>query len=476
MKELKKGYDFVGVTFVMATYHRLKEAVALIREHAPDAKIVLGGYGTVLDDDMLLPYGDHICREEGVEFMRRLLGQPPISLPYDHPMIVNPLWLFGKKVSQTGIVFGGLGCPNGCDFCCTSHFFRRKHIRLLPTGRDIYDVIRRYLEIDPKMAILIIDEDFLLNRKRAMEFRQCVQEGGIPLGIFCFASIRALSLYTITEILEMGIDGMWIGYEGTRSGFAKQQGRPVGELFRELRDHGISILASMIVGFPYQTPEIIEEELTGLLNLHPDFGQFMIYGPSPGTPFYDRVMKENLMHPEFAENREHYCRKASGFFAVVKHPTMSAPEIEAQQRRCFDEDFKRLGPSIYRTVETWLLGYLKLKDSPSAYLRAKADCFAKDLRKAYPIYLVGKLFGPTPVARQYIKDLQKRVHTALGPPTLMEKIQAVAAIGAFGWTSLKLKLGLFQHPSVVRNEFWNQSPARPPRSPGAEPVAVGADR
>ena len=28
----------------------------------------------------------------------------------------------------------------------------------------------------------------------------------------------------------MGIDGFWIGYEGTRSGYAKQQGRPVEEI------------------------------------------------------------------------------------------------------------------------------------------------------------------------------------------------------------------------------------------------------
>mgnify|MGYP000736710625 CR=1 FL=1 len=45
-----------------------------------------------------------------------------------------------------------------------------------------------------------------------------------------FASIRALSQYTVTEILEMGIDGLWIGYEGTRSGYSKQAGRPVAEM------------------------------------------------------------------------------------------------------------------------------------------------------------------------------------------------------------------------------------------------------
>ena len=205
-------------------------------------------------DELLLPYGEFICREEGVGFLRRLLGEPTLRMPYRHPLIINPLRVFGKEASRTGVVFGGLGCPNGCDFCCTSHFFKRKHIRLLPTGADIYRVVERYLEVDPKLAILILDEDFLLNRRRAMEFREEVLRGGKPLSIFVFASVRAVSQYTVTEILEMGIDGMWIGYEGTRSGYAKQSGRPVEDIFREYREHGISILASMIVGSPTRRP------------------------------------------------------------------------------------------------------------------------------------------------------------------------------------------------------------------------------
>jgi len=66
IRELKQGYDFVGVSFIVATFHRAKETVSLIRQYSPGCKIVLGGYGTVLDDKTLKDYGDYICREEGV--------------------------------------------------------------------------------------------------------------------------------------------------------------------------------------------------------------------------------------------------------------------------------------------------------------------------------------------------------------------------------------------------------------------------
>ena len=453
VRELRRGYDVVGVSFVLATYHRMREVVALVREYSPRSMIVLGGYGTVAPDEMLRPYGDHICREEGVGFMRRLLGEPEIRMPYRHPLIINPLWVFGKQVSRTGIVFGGLGCPNGCDFCCTSHFFKRKHIRLLPTGADLYHVVERYLEVDPKLSILILDEDFLLNRRRALEFRDCVLRGGKPLSIFVFASIKALSQYTVTEILEMGIDGMWIGYEGTRSGYAKLSGRPVEEIFREYREHGISILASMIVGFPYQTPEIIEAELSGLLALRPVLSQFLIYGPCPGTPFYDQVVREGKLLPEVAEDPGLFYRRGSGFYAMCSHPSMTPDQIEAAQRRCFEEDFRRLGPVLHRSVERWLEGYLKLRESPSAFLRAKAERIAADLRSAYPIFLAGRLFGPTGPVRRWIGRLQERLHVALGSPTWKERLQSVAAVALAAWTGVRLRLGLFQHPPLVRHTF-----------------------
>jgi radical SAM superfamily enzyme YgiQ (UPF0313 family) len=451
IRELEKGYEYVGLSFVLSTFHRMKEAVSIIRAHAPDAKIILGGYGTVLSDEELAPWCDFICREEGVDFMQKLLGETPGTRR--HPLVVSRLRVFSREVSRTGMVFAGLGCPNGCDFCCTSHFFKRKHIRLLDTGDDIYEVIARYQQIEPDMSVVILDEDFLLNRKRAMEFRARVLREGKALSIFCFASIKALSQYTVTEILEMGVDGVWIGYEGTRSGYAKQEGRPVPELFAELRAHGISILTSMIVGLPYQTPEIIAEELDGLMRLEPTLCQFLIYGPTPGTPFYEQVMREGRLHSDFADDRSEYYRNCTGFKAMVVHPTMRGEEIEAAQQHCFEEDLRRLGPSIYRSLDVWLRGYEKLKDSPNPMLRSKAERFAREIRHAYPVFLTGRLFARGAKVRASIADLQRRVEATLGGATLIDRLSSLAAVPLAAWTAATLKLGLFQHPAVTRQTF-----------------------
>lgn len=453
VQELKKGYEYVGIPFILSTFHHMKAVVALVREHSPKSKIVLGGYGTVLGDAELKPYGDYICREEGVVFMRRLLGEPERPMPYEHPMIVSKLKVFSVPVSRTGMVFAGLGCANGCDFCSTSHFFKRRHIRLLPTGRDIFNVLTKYQDSDPGIQFTVLDEDFLLNKERAMEFRRLALESGKTFSIFAFASVRALSQYTTDELTEMGIDGVWIGYEGTRSGYGKQQGRPMDELFADLRRHGIQVLASMIVGFDYQDPDIIRREHQGLLRLRPAFCQFLIYGPTPGTPFYERVTAEGRMRSDLFSDKDRYYRNCTGFTAMVTHPTMSAEQIEGMQKWCFERDFQRLGPSILRSIRVGLSGYEHLSRSANPALRRKGLLFGREARRAYRVFLASKLFAPNARIRKWTAALERRAYRDLGAPTLTERLWSIAAVGAALWTRFTLCFDWFQHPRIPAQRY-----------------------
>jgi haloalkane dehalogenase len=453
IRELRKGYEFVGISFVLGTYHRMKEVVALIREHSPRSKIILGGYGTVIEDELLQPYGDYICREEGVGFMKRLLGEPPRRGPFRHPAVVSTLRVFSVPVTTTGLVFAGLGCPAGCDFCCTSHFFRRRHIRLLEHGRDILATIEKYQDIQDGMKITILDEDFLLNKKRAREFAEAVRESGRTLSIFCFASVRALSQYTVEELVCMGIDGLWIGVEGRRSGYLKQSGTDIAVLFAELRSAGIIILASMIIGFDYQTPEIIREELDYLLAQKPTLAQFLIYGPTPGTPFYDRVVREGRLRPDLARDRLRYFKRCTGFDAMVTHPTLSPEELRQQQRLCFKEDFERLGPSIVRSLECALDGYQRWRHHAAPQLRKKAAVFHDDFVKGLPVLPVAALLGPSPEARRGARRLLRRGLREVSVPWVRTTIRAVLAFPAALWTALSLKLHIFQHPRLRRTNY-----------------------
>ena len=195
------------------------------------------------------------------------------------------------------------------------------------------------------------------------------------------------------------------------------------------------------------------QELDGLLQLKPALGQYLIYGPVPGTPFNERVRRDHLMLPQYEQNPALLYRRADGFATVMKHPTLSPGQIVDLQRWCFEEDFQRLGPSIFRVLEARLLGYRRLKDSPNPALREKAAGYADDLRCAYPVFLAGRWFGPNRAIRRWIGELEKQIIAELGAPTWGQRAKSMLAIGAAAWTAFTLKFDLFQHPRLIRTAY-----------------------
>ena len=455
------GYSHVGIAFNLSTAHKMRSMCRLVREHAPEATIVVGGYGTVLPDEELLRHADVICRGEGTSFMRELLGEPVRTPPFDHPLVVSKLKVLGLEVGTTGLIFGGLGCPNGCDFCATSHFFDRRHVRLLPTGRDLLEVIEGYKAIDPAIEFTVLDEDFLLNKRRALELRELLLARGMHLDMFVFASVRALSAYTPQQLVEMGIGGVWIGFEGSRSGYAKREGRPVAELVADLKRHGILVLASMIVGLDYQTPEIVRAEFEELMALGPTLSQFLIYGPTPGTPLGERAVREGMLRPEYVADPERMWRESDGFSCLIQHPHMAPQEIEELQRRCFQEDFRRQGPSIVRTAEVWLEAWEAHRDSPVPSLHRRADYAAARLARVGALIPASVALAPSKEARRRSLALGRQLRRLTGPKDrLLNAALGVAALPAALAIEVALKLDREPPPPCVRHDWGDD--AHPP--------------
>ena len=460
--ELKAGgYSHVGIAFNLSTSHRMRLMCKLVRKHASKATIVLGGYGTVLPDEELLRHGDVICRGEGVEFMRKLLGEPERLPPYDHPLVVSRLKVLSLPVSHTGIVFAGLGCPNGCDFCCTSHFYGQRHIRLLPTGRDLFDVVRAYRAIEPDMEFTVLDEDFLIHRKRAKELSELLQETGTHVDLFAFASVRALSRFTVPDLVRMGIGGVWIGFEGTRSGYGKREGRDIAELMAELRAHGILVLASMIIGLPYQTEDVVRAEFEELMSLKPTLSQFLIYGPTPGTPLGRQTDTQDGWLPKYRDNDELRWRSSDGFRCLVRHPHMGPELIEALQARCFTEDYRRQGPSILRTLDVWERGRRTLRDNPDPALRRRAAYLEGRVARASAMLPLATALAPSREARSCVEDLASRLEVGRSPGSrwVHRGLGALLAPPAL-WTAVSQRTGFRQEPKMTRRD-WGGSD-RPP--------------
>src|SRR5258706_15895659 len=89
-------------------------------------------------------------------------------------------------------------------------------------------------------SFFIMDENFLLHRRRAMELLERVKEHGKAWAMYVFASANAIRKYSMKELVELGVSWIWMGLESPRAGYSKLQGL-CGDgtlaLTRELHQH-----------------------------------------------------------------------------------------------------------------------------------------------------------------------------------------------------------------------------------------------
>lgn len=398
-KELKKNYDFVGINFCIATWGKAKLMCKLVREISPDTKIVLGGYGVKWKE--CKKYADYICEKEGVSFFRELINDKRKDIEMTYGVTSGHVMGFPspKRIHLTV----NLGCPNGCDFCTTSHFFQRKTVNFFNSGKELYKFLKKAEKETGVGDFTFFSEDFLLNKKFVDEFGKEAIRNKDKIRFNCFSSLKALTQYDFDYLVGIGLDSIWVGIESFNKCFKKLAKVDIHKTISNLKSRGISTLGSYILGLDYQTENILRDELREFLKLNCDASQFIISIPSPGTPLWDHLKKEDRLFPNIKS-----C-EVNGFSLIFKHKHLSKNFLESFQDFCYEMDYKVNGPTIFRYIKTNMNGYLRYKDSKNPLLRKRASQFYKSLKNPSPLLPAMAYFAPSKKVKSEINNLIKNM-------------------------------------------------------------------
>ena len=126
-------------------------------------------------------------------------------------------------------------------------------------------------------SFFVMDENFLLYRKRALRLLELMQEHDKSWALYIFASAEALKSYTMEQLVGLGISWLWIGLEGKNSQYVKIENIDTQFLVRELQANGIRVCGSTIIGMEKHTPENIDEVIEWAISHETEFHQFMLY-------------------------------------------------------------------------------------------------------------------------------------------------------------------------------------------------------
>jgi radical SAM superfamily enzyme YgiQ (UPF0313 family) len=290
------------------------------------------------------------------------------------------LSLSHKPQDTAAALIPSVGCPVGCNFCCTSAMFGGKgnFVNFYETGRDLFQVMCGLEERMKVHSFFVMDENFLLHRKRALELLELMRKYEKPWSIDVFSSARTTQSYSMEELVGLGISWIWMGLEGEESSYAKLRGVDTHSLVRDLQAHGIRVLGSSIIGLESHTPGNIDRVIDYAVSHDTDFHQFMLYTPMPGTPLYREHQSKGTLLPDIDEADIH------GQFAFnFRHPHISREDSGKLLLRAFQRDYETNGPSIMRLSRTLLQGWRRYKNHPEKRIRERFQRETRHLAVSY---------------------------------------------------------------------------------------------
>ncbi|RMG04820.1 MAG: radical SAM protein [Nitrospirae bacterium] len=358
--------DYVGLSVITCTEPDSIKVAELVKEISPRIRVIMGGvHASFMYDEIFgkTDAVDFIVRGEGEVTLPELLkvldagGNPEkvVGIAYredgntviteGRPFVENfdglPMawdlldWddytYYILPGSRLGAVCTSRGCGQECTFCSQQKFWHRTW-----RGRSAEDVVREMelLRKEWDVDVVLFTDDYPSpDRERWERILDLLIER--DLGMKILMETRAEDIIRDRDILgkykEAGIIHIYVGTEATRQESLDYLKKSLSieesrEALRLLREVGIITETSMILGFPDETWESIEETLRLAIDYNPDFAHFLAIAPWPYADMYEEL-KSHIAVRDY--------RKYNLIDPIIKPEAMTIEEIDQAIVECY---------------------------------------------------------------------------------------------------------------------------------------------
>ena len=337
--------DVVGFSMLTPTAPRGYRAVKALKEELPETLVIAGGphptfmYGEALNegvDIVVRGEGEYttlelvnvleregfnpraLAKVRGIAFKDRSTGRIVVTEPRQQIMDLDELpWparhllpmerytLLNKPI-RVAHVMASRGCPYGCIYCSTSYFWGRR-VRFR-SARNVVEEIEFLHDKYKVKYVVFSDDELVINRKFVYEFVREMRERGLELPFACGARVDHVDKEFMKFLYDNGCVILYFGVESASQATLNRIGKKTRvehalRVFRWKKELGGAAMASFILGFPWETIDDMKETVELAIKLDPDYAQFTVLTPYPGTPLYYYALKHNLIEDW---NWEHY--------------------------------------------------------------------------------------------------------------------------------------------------------------------------
>ncbi|MEM2120668.1 MAG: radical SAM protein [Archaeoglobaceae archaeon] len=363
---LKKVKDsvIVGITSTTPTFKSALSYAKRIKEAFPEIFVILGGVHVTFQPEKAMEneFVDAVCIGEGektivelaerVESGKSLEGVRGIyykeegrirkneprefiedldSLPFPafDLMPLEKYSVFGRKLAEFPMITSR-GCPFACRYCSSSLFLGRKF--RARSAKNVVDEMEWLVEKWNAKHIAFGDDTFTLKKKRVEEICNEIKERGLSVTWSCSSRIDTIDADLLKTMKSAGCSAIYYGIESASKRVLDYYRKRISleramEVIRATKKLGISTICSFIIGAPIETRREMEETLKFAIKLDPDYAQFSILTPYPGTEIYDEAKESGTL---LSEDYEKYTAGKP-----VLRTQVSERELSKFLRKCY---------------------------------------------------------------------------------------------------------------------------------------------
>ncbi len=347
----RERYDVVGFSMVYSSDLRnLYEYAAIARETQPWSTIVAGGLHASIYAERFLraavvegrPVVDYVIRGEGEVRMVQLLNNlakgrvdlnadglagwnkgkvfcnPQYStianldglpLPAYHLLEMETYFDWnvpfspyprGNRVMQ---LLTSRGCPVGCTFCASTNFSKAYRTRSVDV---VMAEVRTHIANYAIDELQFADDNLTFNRARSLELFAALEKVALPWCTPNGIMVNTLDNELIDAMADSGLYQITLSIDsGSETTLKKQHRKPVTlsripSLVERLRNRGVSIHATLVVGMPGETEEAILEGFAYVESLPLNSINVFLAQAIPGSELFENALQDGSITYEEA--------------------------------------------------------------------------------------------------------------------------------------------------------------------------------
>jgi len=272
--------------------------------------------------------------KNSIKFKKRPLLKNLDEMPFPawHLFPMEKYWSYAVKYPAFQMI-SSRGCLFRCIFCVYSQIFNYRTYRFNSPERTLNEmkfVIKNY---EPE-SIWFDDSTFTMNQERVKKLCDLLLKNRIDIEWGCMTHAQVMTEELTKKMRKAGCIRISFGIESGDQRIVNQIGKGLNlehakKIFNVCRKNGIKADATFMFGLPGETKESIKRTMKFVKQLKPNFAQFSIATPFPGTEFYEMARKNGwIVEDDFS-------LYDGNNLSVISYPHLKAEEIKkaAKQAR-----------------------------------------------------------------------------------------------------------------------------------------------